>query len=270
MYYIGVVNRKAIKMQAKEWIRRAVPAAWLVALVYQVAVTVIPEFIGRLMPYQNELNELFAMYSPEDAELILYRMMDIFSSTGGYLMLFVSIALSLYSTVVSYGYTGYSLGVIRGENPGCGELFSRFYMAGKIILAMVLEVIYVFLWSLLFVIPGLVAAYRYRMVTYCLLDDPDCSVNEAFRRSKLLMDGRKWELFKLDVSFWPWSFAASLLAGSPYQILSGRLADCLYYIIAIAINLFLIPYRGFTYASWYEAIRPKTGGEQEPQNQPYV
>lgn len=64
--------------------------------------------------------------------------------------------------------------------------------------------LYIALWTLLFVIPGIVKSYEYRMVPYLLADNPDMSSNEIFARSKELMDGNKWDAFVLDLSFLGW------------------------------------------------------------------
>ena len=60
-------------------------------------------------------------------------------------------------------------------------------------------------WSLLFVIPGIVAAYRYSMATYIMAENPGMQATEAIERSKALMDGRKGDLFCLDLSFIGWA-----------------------------------------------------------------
>lgn len=267
MYYTGVVNRKMLKEQSKDWMHRARPAVWLVVLVYMLAVNLIPNVINSLMPYTVEMSKILAYVEMGDTYTAMNLLTDILTSPAGYVMLFVSIAVSLFTSVVGWGYTSYCLGVIRGENPGCGEMFSRFYMAGKIILALILETVYVFLWSLMLVIPGIIAAYRYRMVAYVLLDDPDCPVGEAFQRSKLLMLGRKKELFMLDLSFFGWVLLASLVAILPTSILgTTMLAVNIENILTILCNLFLLPYQEFTYAGWYEAIRPRADGEQAQGN----
>ena len=69
-------------------------------------------------------------------------------------------------------------------------------------ISMYLQIIlYTFLWSLLFVIPGIIAAYRYSMAHYILMDHPEMTGSEAIEASKALMTGRKWKLFCLQFSF---------------------------------------------------------------------
>ena len=62
----------------------------------------------------------------------------------------------------------------------------------------------VMLWSILFVIPGYIALYRYAMTPYIMAENENLSVMEAITESKRIMMGNKWRLFCLDVSFFGW------------------------------------------------------------------
>lgn len=64
-----------------------------------------------------------------------------------------------------------------------------------------LRLLYTFLWSLLFWIPGIVKSYEYRMIPYLLAENPNLTREEAFSMSKRMMDGEKWNVFVLDCSF---------------------------------------------------------------------
>lgn len=76
-----------------------------------------------------------------------------------------------------------------------------------------LRALYTALWSLLFVIPGIVKAYEYRMIPYLLAENPDLSSEEAFRISRELMDGEKWNAFVLDLSFFGWILLSACTCG---------------------------------------------------------
>lgn len=78
------------------------------------------------------------------------------------------------------------------------------------------QALWVFLWSLLFLIPGIVKAYSYRLAFYILADNPDIGVREALNESKRLTDGFKWDLFVLDLSFLGWAILANLTFGIGY------------------------------------------------------
>jgi uncharacterized membrane protein len=95
--------------------------------------------------------------------------------------------------------------------------------------------LFIFLWSLLLIIPGIIAAYRYRMATYLLIDHPEMSPLECIRASKQMMAGHKGELFVLDLSFIGWYIVGSLCCGVG--------------------TLWVAPYYEATRAQIYEAVR---------------
>lgn len=71
----------------------------------------------------------------------------------------------------------------------------------------------IFLWSLLFVIPGIIASYRYAMTPYILAENMDLSVMEAISESKRLMKGNKLRLFFMELSFLGWQILCVLTLG---------------------------------------------------------
>ena len=77
----------------------------------------------------------------------------------------------------------------------------------------VTEFIFVCLWSMLLVVPGIIAAIRYSQAFYVLADDPDARPMECIRRSKELMNGNKGKFTLLTLSFLPWLILAALPAG---------------------------------------------------------
>lgn len=105
----------------------------------------------------------------------------------------------------------YFLKKIRGQTKTGSVAFGPYYM--NIVKTMFLRYLYIFLWSLLFVIPGLIAAYRYAFVPYILAEHPDMDAREVLQKSKEMTDGRKMDLFILSMSFLLWEFASSLVWG---------------------------------------------------------
>ncbi len=73
--------------------------------------------------------------------------------------------------------------------------------------------LFVALWSLLFVIPGVIKSYEYRMVPYLLAEHPEMSSSEVLARSKEMMDGNKWAVFVLDLSFIGWVLLGAITMG---------------------------------------------------------
>ena len=96
----------------------------------------------------------------------------------------------------------------RTERPGISEVLSGFRSGhyGNIVLTIFLRDLYIGLWSLLFVIPGIIKSYEYMMVPYILAENPAMDRKEAFAISKRMMDGQKWKAFVLDLSFFGWIF----------------------------------------------------------------
>lgn len=95
---------------------------------------------------------------------------------------------------------------------------------GNVTKTMFLKELYTFLWSLLFVFPGIVKSYEYRMIPYLLAENPYMSTDEAFARSRSMMDGEKWNAFVLDLSFIGWNILSAFTLGlvglfyvAPYQ-----------------------------------------------------
>lgn len=95
-----------------------------------------------------------------------------------------------------------------------GELgygFSNSYM--NVVKTMFLKGLYIFLWSLLFVIPGIIKGYEYRMIPYILAENPGIDSKDAFAMSKQMMDGNKWNAFVLDLSFLGWIILSLFTCG---------------------------------------------------------
>ena len=79
-----------------------------------------------------------------------------------------------------------------------------------------LKSLFIGLWSLFFVIPGVIKAYEYRMVPYLLAEHPEMSSGEIFARSKEMMQGNKWDTFVLDISFVGWVLLSGITLGILY------------------------------------------------------
>ena len=81
------------------------------------------------------------------------------------------------------------------------------------VLTLLLKDIYIGLWSALFVIPGLVKSYSYRLTPYILAENPSMASRDAISLSRKMMNGQKWRAFMLDLSFIGWQFLAALTCG---------------------------------------------------------
>ena len=141
------------------------------------------------------------------------------------------------------GHNRFCLKLVDGEEARFEDLFSGFDIFGNAFVLNLLIALKVFAWSLLFVIPGIIAAYRYSMATYILAENPNMQATEAIEHSKALMDGRKGDLFCLDLSFIGWALLAVLTAGIG--------------------NLWLVPYMTVSRAAFYRSL-PRSMGGQAP------
>jgi uncharacterized membrane protein len=102
---------------------------------------------------------------------------------------------------------------------------------GKSVEANLLITLFTFLWSLLFVIPGIIKSYSYAMTFYIIDENPDIAVEEAIDESKRIMHGNKWRLFCLDLSYIGWIFLCILTFGILYLWITPKmeLARYLFY-----------------------------------------
>lgn len=129
----------------------------------------------------------------------------------------------LVGSAVEVGNARYNARLIDGEKPTVGTLFTGFKQYGAAIGSVVLRAVYTFLWTLLFIIPGIMKSYSYAMTSFVLADNPGMTANQAITRSKEIMKGRRWKLFCLELSFIGWAMLAVLTLGigmlwlNPYQ-----------------------------------------------------
>ena len=124
-------------------------------------------------------------------------------------------ALFLFlGSVVGVGYSQFNLDLVDHQpEADVGTLFRYFKHWKRLTVANRLRGLYVFLWSLLLVIPGIYASYSYAMVSYILAEHPELTAREALARSKEMMEGNRWRLFCLNISFIGWAYLCILTLG---------------------------------------------------------
>lgn len=103
----------------------------------------------------------------------------------------------------------------RGKEESFGALLTGFQNGnyGTIVLTQFLRDLFIMLWSLLFIIPGIIKSYEYCMVPYILADYPDVTRQEAFAMSKEMMNGNKMNMFVMELSFIGWMILGALTMG---------------------------------------------------------
>ena len=161
---------------------------------------------------------------------------------------FVSVLVWLLGCVLAAGYVLYHQGVRRGEEMPISSLFDGFGFVGKIVLLNLVMTVFVALWSMLFIIPGIIAGYRYRFALYNLCENPELGVMDALNMSKAQTKGYKLDLFVLDLTFIGWSLLCGLTLG--------------------ILSIWITPYIQQTDLGYFEAIKAEKGIGRIPGQDP--
>ncbi len=228
------LNRPLLKQQAKGLIQTAQPSVLFVGALFVALSAVFSYLSSRLVGLSYETLERYLRFISEGkTEYAISVLLSARPSASAYL---INIALNLVLSIVNVGFTLFILNTVRGTGAVISNLLDGFGFFWRIILLNLVVGLFIFLWSLLLIVPGIVASYRYSMATYVLLDHPDYGIMDCIRESKRITDGRKWELFQLDLSFLGWLFLGSL----PY---AGYL-----------VSVWVTPYYAITHALYYERL----------------
>lgn len=123
---------------------------------------------------------------------------------------FLYILTMFMNVVLSAGFVLYCMVIRRGEHAEYMTLFDGFAMVGKIMCLYFLQTFYIAMWSMLFLIPGIIAGFRYRFAIYNLLENPDLSIFQALELSKRQTVGYKTQCLLLDISYLGWMILAGL------------------------------------------------------------
>ena len=129
------------------------------------------------------------------------------------ILTFYSIICFVVGGTVQLGYAKFNLALIDHKDAQFADVFSQFHRFGDGFLLSLLTVIFVTLWMLLLIIPGIIAGYSYAMAPYILYEHPGLRPIDAIKASKDLMQGNKWRLFCLDLSFIGWGLLCALTLG---------------------------------------------------------
>ena len=127
----------------------------------------------------------------------------------------ISNILSLLALPLSWGLTVSLLRNHREESVDLENLFDGFRGGRytRVFCALFLVNLFTFLWALLLIIPGIMKAFSYALTPYILLDEPELTARQAITRSCEIMQGRRWKLFCLYLSFIGWGILSLLTFG---------------------------------------------------------
>ena len=230
------LNRQLLKKRAQDKIRTSEPKVINVGLIFVLLASFMSLLSAKVLGAnitESDLAQIYEHMLSGNYDFALEYIQQYVPPFSSYA---IGLAIELVMSVVSVGFIIFLLNTIRAASPCTGNLLDGFGMAGRIILLGLMEGIFIFLWSLLLIVPGIIASYRYRQAIYLLIDHPEMSVRECIRESKRMMDGRKGELFLLDLSFLGW------------RLLEGMA------VIGWAVQVWTVPYLGMTYALYYEYL----------------
>jgi uncharacterized membrane protein len=146
------------------------------------------------------------------AELTPQELVAVFAIFGVSCLIGLAISVVL-SSFVSVGYAQFNMDLVDGNEPKVATLFSKFKQIGTTIAANVLVFLHVLIGTILFIVPGIIAAYKFSMVNYIIAENPGISAREALKKSKEIMNGNKMRFFLLGLSFFGWALLVVLTLG---------------------------------------------------------
>ncbi len=208
---------------------------------------------GETVSFETEIQDIAeAGSAAEQIESLKEAFRDTASAVGilmvtGIILIVVLIVMAVAICVDVFLLNPLSVGATRffvrnlnmkAQIRELGFCFDNNYTS--VVKTMFFKDLYNTLWFLLFVIPGIVKAYEYRMIPYILSEHPDMPTEEVFRKSKEMMTGQKWAAFVLDLSFIGWEIVSLITSG--------------------VVGIFYVnPYRYMTSAALYERLEYGSG-----------
>lgn len=149
----------------------------------------------------------------------------------------IGLVLFILALPLTWGYQTLFLGAVRGGEATAKDMFEGYNkeLFSRVLTTTLLYYVYVFLWSLLLLIPGCIKSYSYAMTPYILKDNPEMKNNAAIEESMRMMDGHKLELFLLDLSFIGWAILSILTCYIGF--------------------LWLVPYMNMARVNFYEDLK---------------
>jgi len=224
-----------LKAGARKLIFENFPRILIISLVYVVLVEIVNALAVNLPGNLNILDITNRLITREATGFsLLYTN---FRPAG----LVLALLLLSLQPVLDVGFISFCMKTHRKQKTEFKDLLNGFMFFFKIIAIFIVTSFFILLWSLLLIIPGIVASYRYRQAYYILLDDPEKGVFQCIDESKALMNGNKLDLLTVDISFIGWyilDIVIALITPLPFAI--------------PVVSLWLSPYLVLTRVAFYE------------------
>lgn len=250
-----MMNRKLLKSTAMKYIKTAKPAPLLVGIV-ALAVKEILSYLSYQVTNMGKMQQaMLDFYENGDTQAYLDMIAQYSPSFIGTLL---DVFLQLMGIMITTGIMIFVIRTVREGKGNYGNLLDGLPVLFRVVCLYLVEGIFIFLWSMLLVIPGIIAAIRYSQAIYLLLDHPEMGIMECIRGSKQMMEGRKGEYFIMQLSFFGWAllqYALSMALG--YSGLPLLVTE----ILLIPYAALFTVYQEFTYFLYYEGLY---GVEHDP------
>lgn len=229
-----IIDRSAVKRTAKQAIRFFKPKIIYATALY-VALSAVLGYLANqvVSPSAAQIAEYYRLLGEQQVYSAATQLARSMSSPTGNL---ISMALSLVGIILGAGYTAYIFNTLRFQDPDYSSLLDGFGPYFRLAVLNLVTSIFVWLWSLLLIIPGIIAAYRYILAPYILLENPDWSIMDCIRASKERTYGHKTEFFVLTMSFFGWA----LLSLVP--------------LLGIVVRIWLLPYIQICLVFYYDIV----------------
>ena len=228
------IDRRAMKLDARAAMREHKPSVYAVAFVFLLITFVLEVLSSKLQFPGLKFEEIIRYSYDRDSMMQLWYAAAGRSPTSRLL----DFAIALMSGMLSGGFALFCMYVAQRREAGVGTLFDLFGWFFRFLWLEILTGIFIFLWSLLLVVPGIIAAYRYSMAPFIFFEDPEKGALQCIAESKAMTTGYKGQLFVLDLSFIGWA----LLSVIPF------------------VGIFTMPYIGVTKANYYRALSARLYG----------
>ncbi len=215
-------NRVTIKAEARELLRTGRVSPVLASAIVIIAAKVL-NFLSSLFQSGTTITVEELQYAMTSGDLSVLMESVAFTSP---MQPFFPILFSLVMVVLYAGLDSFCMGIYRREEMQYSSLLNGFGIIGQVLWCEILMSIKIALRSMLFFIPGIISAYRYRFAVYNLLNDETLTATQAIALSCRQTEGMKFDLFVLDLSFIGWTLLTSLTFGLlgiwtlPYMTLS--------------------------------------------------
>ena len=164
----------------------------------------------------------------------------------------LSTLLSLMMLMISTGIVIYVITEARYHKGSYGNLLDGLPILLRVLWYQIVSTVYIALWSLLLIVPGVIAAYSYRQGLYILLDHPEMTASQCLRASKNMMQGKKMELFLLDMSFIGWTLGESIILMGLTAAFGAE--SFLPTLLIVPVSAYIRMYMEFTMFLYYEHL----------------